>query len=158
MATYRIESRNPAIDPVMVRATSVEHAAQVATRRLYGRTRGLYARRVTGDAGKSGYFQAYVPSKTGGATSYGRNFHVQEMWRSKEKDTMSMIRSSWGLLPGHVIAHLWRIWDDRESGGGYGAEALCGKRTGATLTELACPTKKCRMCQVAQRPHTQRKD
>ena len=79
MARYQIESRNPAIDPFTVRATSYEDAAQIGARRLEGRKRGLFAQRVTGDTGKSGYFQAYLPCKTGGSSSYGRNFHVREL-------------------------------------------------------------------------------
>jgi hypothetical protein len=70
---YRIESRTETLEPFRVRAESYEHAAQIAARRLYGRLRGLQAVRVTGDQGRSGYFQAYLPCKTGGLTSPGRN-------------------------------------------------------------------------------------
>lgn len=79
MARYIIESRNTDIAPLIVRATSCEHAAQIGARRLQGRKRGLFAMRVTGDPGKSGYWQAYLPVSTGtGSSSYGRNFHVRE--------------------------------------------------------------------------------
>jgi hypothetical protein len=75
---YRIESRADTVEPFEVRAASLEHAAQIAARRLNGRKRGLHAIRVTGDPGMSGYWQAYVPVKHGGASSWGRNFHVRE--------------------------------------------------------------------------------
>lgn len=75
---YRIESRATTVEPFEVRAESYEHAAQIGARRLQGRQRGLCAKRVTGDAGKSGYFQGYVPVRSGGYTTIGRNFHVRE--------------------------------------------------------------------------------
>ena len=43
------------------------------------RTRGLTVLRVTGDSGKSGMFQAYVPVPQrlgGGLNSVGDNFHI----------------------------------------------------------------------------------
>jgi hypothetical protein len=75
---YRITSRAETIDPFRVRAEGYEHAAQIAARRLYGRKAGMQAVRVTGDQGKGGYFQAYLPCKTRGLSSYGRNFHVMK--------------------------------------------------------------------------------
>lgn len=73
---FTITSRNDSLPAVTALADSYEHAAQIGARRLHGRKRGLLAIRVTGDAGLSGYFQAYVPCPTGGQTSWGRNFHV----------------------------------------------------------------------------------
>jgi len=75
---YLIESRTETIDPFRVRANDYEHAAQIAARRLYGRLKGLWATRVTGDRGKSGYWQAYLPVQQGCSSSHGRNFHVME--------------------------------------------------------------------------------
>ena len=76
---YSIASRAQTVEPFCVLAESFEHAAQIGARRLHGRKRGLQGIRVTGDAGKSGYFQAYVPCHTGGLTSWGRNYHVQQV-------------------------------------------------------------------------------
>lgn len=76
---YEITPRNTTVAPLTVRAEDYHHAAQIGAKRLLGRKRGLFAHRVTGEAGKSGYFQAYLPVKTGGASSYGRPFHVREM-------------------------------------------------------------------------------
>jgi hypothetical protein len=75
---YRIESRTETLEPFRVRAESYEQAAQIAARRLYGRIVGTQAVRVTGYDGKSGYFQTYIPCKTGGLSSHGHNFHVME--------------------------------------------------------------------------------
>jgi hypothetical protein len=75
---YRIESRDERRGPFMVRAESYDHAAQIGARGLYGRLKGLWATRVTGDAGKSGYSQAYLPVEQNCSSSHGRNFHVQE--------------------------------------------------------------------------------
>ena len=80
MATrsYCIESRNEAIVPFVVRATSFSHAACIGARHMYGRKRGMVAQQVTGDSGRSGYFQAYVPMRqNSGLTSFGRNYHVR---------------------------------------------------------------------------------
>ena len=60
-----------------VNAESHEAAATKAAKRLTGR--GLNTRRTTGDAGKSGYFQAYEPVPAtlgGGLNSVGEPFHV----------------------------------------------------------------------------------
>lgn len=80
---YLITSRHESIAPFTVRAENYEHAAQIAARRLVGRKRGLFARRVTGDSDKSGYYQAYVQVRHGSsarweASSYDRSFHVRE--------------------------------------------------------------------------------
>ena len=77
MLNYLVTSRNETIRPFRVHAHSYQHAAEIAARRLHGRKRGLVAVRVTGDAGLSGYWQAYVPVTHGtGLTSWGRNYHV----------------------------------------------------------------------------------
>jgi hypothetical protein len=60
--------------PRPIRAASYEHAATIAARRMHGRR--AVAIRTTGDAGKSGFFQAYLPLKTGGLVSTGDPFHV----------------------------------------------------------------------------------
>lgn len=57
-----------------VRARDIDHAADIAARRLYGRTR--VARRVTGTNGMSGMFQAYRSEPGGGLNSVGSTFHV----------------------------------------------------------------------------------
>ena len=62
------------IEPFYVRATSPEHAAQIAVRRLYGRA--VVAHRVSGTRGLSGVFQGYVSARGGGETSRGSNIHV----------------------------------------------------------------------------------
>jgi hypothetical protein len=85
MRHYQIRPREDTPAPFTVRAVTYEQAAQMGARRLHGRQRGLFARRVTGDPGKSGYFQAYIPVTTGGASSYGRNFHVREIDRSMQR-------------------------------------------------------------------------
>lgn len=59
-----------------VRARDHEHAASIAVRRLFNRRASAW--RVTGTATMSGVFQGYVPARTGGLTSIGGNFHVQE--------------------------------------------------------------------------------
>ena len=51
-------------------------AALKMAREAIPHTRGLIARRVTGDPGKSGMFQAYIPLSGGVLNSIGDNFHV----------------------------------------------------------------------------------
>ncbi len=60
-----------------VRANDPEHAASVALRRLFGRSKSLSVMRTTGDAGKSGFFQAYrwLPDYNA-HSSTGQPFHV----------------------------------------------------------------------------------
>ncbi|MDQ3539473.1 MAG: hypothetical protein M3440_02195 [Chloroflexota bacterium] len=58
------------------RATSVEDAARVIARKLYGRRAAT--RRVTGTPGMLGYFQDSLPLPTGGQTSAGSGYHVTE--------------------------------------------------------------------------------
>jgi hypothetical protein len=55
----------------------------------------------------------------------------------------------WGIKPGQIIAHLWDVWDYRTTGGGYGAKSACGRRTPASITFVASPTKRCRQCRKA---------
>ena len=79
---YEIASRDEQAAPFHVRATGYQHAATIGARRLYGRKSGLCARQVTGNAGMSGYWQAYLPVPQrhgGGLTSYGCNYHVRAL-------------------------------------------------------------------------------
>jgi hypothetical protein len=62
-----------------VDADTYESAAQKGAGVLFGSKRGLAAVRTTGDTGKSGMFNAYLPAKTGGQSSHGYNFHVREL-------------------------------------------------------------------------------
>ena len=59
-------------------ADTVEGAARHHAKTAYG-SRAV-ARRTTGDAGLSGWFQAYVPCKGSGTSNYtskGESFHVR---------------------------------------------------------------------------------
>lgn len=63
-------------DIISVEAESYESAAQIAVKRLNPMQRGsLVARRTTGTAGLSGWFQGYV-DWDGGLSSYGPAFHL----------------------------------------------------------------------------------
>lgn len=58
-------------------ADNYTEAANRAARKLYGKK--ATANRTTGEIGKSGYFQAYMPMprRQRGQTSIGEPFHVQ---------------------------------------------------------------------------------
>lgn len=78
--TFRIDPKNNQFTGITeeftVTAKTTEEAAQKAARKLFGSKRGLQAIRTTGEGNMSGMFNAYLPCKTGGVSSYGNNFHV----------------------------------------------------------------------------------
>lgn len=77
MATYQVSgsgSEAPGIEPFEVQADRIEEAAELAVRRLYGRS--VVAHRVTGDPGKSGVWQGYERIAGGGLTSKGAQLHI----------------------------------------------------------------------------------
>lgn len=72
---YEIRAKHGAGDTILTtRATDYHAAALSAARRLYGRR--ATARRVTGEPGYNGIFQAYEPMRGGGLNSTGEPFHV----------------------------------------------------------------------------------
>jgi len=72
--TYRITIRSTG-EVLAARAATIEHAAGVIARRLYGRT--AWAVRATGTCGKSGIFAAYHHDRRLHATNQvGSEFHV----------------------------------------------------------------------------------
>lgn len=58
----------------ITKARSLQHAADIEARRRCGRR--ATAMRTTGDDGKTGYFQAYLPLRDGGLTSCREPYHV----------------------------------------------------------------------------------
>lgn len=73
-ATYRVTIR-PTDESFAVRADTIERAATIAARRLYGRT--VTAQRATGSTGKSGIFAAYrFDRRLHAETSVGSELHV----------------------------------------------------------------------------------
>lgn len=83
--TYHVTERTENSAPVHVRAASIEDAARLFARRLYGRT--VMARRVTGDAGQSGLFAAFqFASRVGAENRLGSDFHVMHGEPGKGRD------------------------------------------------------------------------
>lgn len=76
MNTYTVTPKNDEFTPFAVEAETISEAASIAARRLH-RRRGVFANRVTGSSGLSGWFRAFVPLRGDKAsTSIGEDFHV----------------------------------------------------------------------------------